>query len=182
MAVPAYTPTTWNPDAAPGISAAQLQRNEDQIDAITTLLNRHHGLVSLRKNSNRSVPNVTADVQAWHLEDADDWGGHTTGSSNVGVEGAGIYAVTAMLDWDADADGYREMRIELVGGGQPLAMSRVQPLSGVSTIQTCSGIARLAASATLRVSVFHNAGNTLDILGGSNTVATQFVVARIGER
>lgn len=41
--VPAYTPTTWNPDAAPGISAAQLQRIDDQVDALSTEFNGHNG-------------------------------------------------------------------------------------------------------------------------------------------
>ena len=41
--VPAYTPTTWNPDAAPGISAAELQRIDDQVDGLTTEYNGHNG-------------------------------------------------------------------------------------------------------------------------------------------
>ncbi len=41
--VPAYTPTTWNPDAAPGISAAELQRMDDQVDDLSTQFNIHNG-------------------------------------------------------------------------------------------------------------------------------------------
>ncbi len=182
MAIPAYTPTTWNPDAAPGISAAQLQRNEDQIDAITTLLNRHHGIVNLRKGGNDSVPNTTLAVQTWDVEDDDDWGGHGVGSSNVDVEDPGVYAVSATIEWASNATGYREMRIELTTGGATWAMSRVPPLSGIATIQTCSGLGFLAAATALRIRVFQNSGVALDILGGGNTVATKFSVARIGER
>ena len=41
--VPDYTTTTWNPDAAPGISAAELQRLDDQIKALTDEFNLHNG-------------------------------------------------------------------------------------------------------------------------------------------
>ena len=45
--VPAYTATTWNPDAAPGISAAELQRIDDQVNALSTEFNIHNGGVSV---------------------------------------------------------------------------------------------------------------------------------------
>ena len=41
--VPAYAEETWVPDAAPGISAAQLQRIDDQIRALTDEFNIHNG-------------------------------------------------------------------------------------------------------------------------------------------
>ncbi len=41
--VPTYAEETWVPDAAPGISAAQLQRIDDQIRALTDEFNLHNG-------------------------------------------------------------------------------------------------------------------------------------------
>ncbi len=41
--VPAYTETTWNEGAAPGISAAELQRMDDQIKALSDEFNIHNG-------------------------------------------------------------------------------------------------------------------------------------------
>ena len=41
--VPVYAEETWVPDAAPGISAAQLQRIDDQIRALTDEFNIHNG-------------------------------------------------------------------------------------------------------------------------------------------
>ena len=41
--VPAYTEETWVEGAAPGIAAAQLQRMDDQIKALTVEFNLHNG-------------------------------------------------------------------------------------------------------------------------------------------
>ena len=41
--VPTFVKTTWVPDAAPGISAAELQRLDDQADHLSIEFNLHNG-------------------------------------------------------------------------------------------------------------------------------------------
>ncbi len=58
--VAAYTVTTWVPDAAPGISAAQLQRMDDQVDSLSTEFNIHNGGILLSDH-----PEVTGSVRGF---------------------------------------------------------------------------------------------------------------------
>ncbi len=75
--VPAYTEETWVEGAAPGIAAAQLQRLDDQIKALTDEFNIHNGGATATDHG-VSTPSIPGFHSAF---DKNAWDAHEGGTS-----------------------------------------------------------------------------------------------------
>ncbi len=97
--VPTYTPTTWVPDAAPGISAAQLQRIDDQVDALTTEFNLHNGGI-LTTDHPLATGSLDGFMSAAHKAKLDllDYGGVPDNITPDQTAGAGFGTDVSRVD------------------------------------------------------------------------------------
>ena len=203
--VAAYSVTTWVPDAAPGISAAQLQRMDTQVGDLSTQFNLHngglavndhpeatssargfmsalqvqklqsHGSVELRRDSNLNVLTGEVTPVGWAIEDRDDWGGFPGSGADIQDDTEGIYMANAMVEFASNSAGYRQ--IELALDGVVVGLQRVPAINGASHIVGCSWVGFMDGTQEVRVRVFQNSGVGLQVLFG---VTTRFQLARIG--
>jgi hypothetical protein len=99
--VPGYTPTTWVEGSAPGISAAQLKRIDDQVDDLSTEFNIHNGGIALDDHGlATSIKNGFMSSGDWTKLDGIEAGAdvnptdaeHLTAIKNVDGIGSGLDA------------------------------------------------------------------------------------------
>jgi hypothetical protein len=84
-----------------------------------------------------------------------------TSSESLTAPAAGMYAVSATVDWDPQGTGYR--RTSLIGPNSAFASAAGPPLpSPAYTSQNVSGVERLAAGQTVQVQVLQGSGADLN--------------------
>lgn len=205
--VPAYSEETWVPDSAPGISAAQLQRVDDQVKALTDEFNQHngglaisdhpeaaagrgfqsaadksvtdaHGGVVLRKSGVQAISHDSVVALIWQVEDIDDWSGHATNAAEILDETAGMYVVSCMVEWDSDSTGIRQCHI-VTTGGRSIAFDRQDALFSEGNVLSCAGVIDLDGSDEVKIEVLQKSGGSLNVLA---TERTKFQIARVGLR
>lgn len=89
--------------------------------------------------SSWSTPNNVAsplDTAPWNGTQIDNWGGHsnTVNSSRYTIQVAGVYQVSALMTWTANATGVREADFQKNGS----ALAGSVAVSQVSAAQFCS--------------------------------------------
>lgn len=73
----------------------------------------------------------------------------------------GIYALSAQLGWEADADGARQL--DIVRNGEAVAIEQVAPVAnGSVTTQHLATVARLTAGDAITLEAFQTSGDPLD--------------------
>ncbi len=119
----------------------------------------------LRRQFDQSIPNNASTSIAWDVEDADFGDLHTTGATSVTL-GPGTWLLIAVVNFQADADGYRGVSIGSSALDRPWAVSSIQGSGSAQTV-TATLVASVPAGTTKNywVIVDHTAGNSLNVLG-----------------
>ena len=115
---------------------------------------------SVMNLSSEAVPAATGTVLHANSEFFDTADLHDTGTSteNFVAPVSGTYVVSAVVDWDPSATGYR--RTSIVGPTGSFAGPALP--SPAFTSQTVSGIEQLAAGQTVHVEVLQGSGASLN--------------------
>lgn len=127
-----------------------------------------HGPAAARvfNSANIAIADDTLTYLTFDSERFDNCGAHST-SSNTGrltVPTTGLYTIGAMVDFNLDADGYREV-VFRANGTTIFARKRIPTvLASVGTVLTLEVPYRLAAGEYVECGVKHTAGASLDVL------------------
>ncbi len=169
--IPTFTPTTWVEGAAPGISAAQLQRIDDQVDALT---DGFGGVAAIQVATAQSVDDDTNTIISFSTELHDDW--NNTGTNPIDIPGAGVYMAVANIRWDGASGGIiRRVRIETVGVIK--AEEEREPRGVFSFTMNVTWVGFLTAFDDLRVNVYQDSGGAINVQPGA---LSTFSIARLG--
>lgn len=96
------------------------------------------------------------NVGSWTVNAAD------SDPESLLVPEAGHYLVTVGASWEANATGYRQIRIWLNGAAVEGGDDNRESAGAVTTFQTCTTVLDLAANDQLDVRVIQNSGSTLE--------------------
>jgi hypothetical protein len=108
----------------------------------------------------QSLPHATPQGVALDSEVFDTGGLYTPPNDTMTISVPGTYLLTAQLNYAADADGLRQLRIKV--NSAVAASASAAATSGVNTIVPLSTIARLSAGDVLSIEAYQTAGNNLD--------------------
>ena len=78
---------------------------------------------------------------------------------------AGLYVITATLEWAADPIGWRTAFLRVSDDGNA-AYDQRPPVKGAETIQAITALQAMAAGAYVELIVRQNSGSTLALGGG----------------
>jgi len=101
----------------------------------------------------------------------------STSSSRLTAPTAGIYDISASVNWGANSSGFRELDI-LYNGVTKIVSSRVPAMSGTSTSQAVSTQYKLNVGDFVEVQVFQNSGSDLNVLR-ANSYSPEFAATYI---
>lgn len=122
-----------------------------------------------------SIPNNTATELTFGTETFDTDTMHST-SANTGrltATTAGLYLVTASVDWDLNTTGYRQVGIVRSVGNLTVAVSSAPAASFLlSTLQSVSCLVKLDAGGYVTVKVQQDSGGTRTTRTGSRFSAS----------
>lgn len=126
-----------------------------------------------------SIPDTTETALAFNTEVVDTTNMHstTTNNSRITIATAGIYLVTANVEWDGNTTGARRLTLRL-GGSGPLATVRQGATADLA--QHVSMIATLGAGDYIEAVVAQSSGgarNILPTVSSSPTFAAAFLSA-----
>jgi len=96
----------------------------------------------------------------------DEWGMLDTGDpDHLSVTVPGLYLVTFSCSWASNATGYRQLAI--MQGAVYRFVERRNPLNGVATLATISGILDCAVGDEIIIEVYQNSGGNLNLTASS---------------
>jgi hypothetical protein len=141
-----------NADRVDGISAEQLERADVEVPA-----------ASVSRSSTESAAAATGVTATLNTERYDTAGMADLGTDNQHLTApkAGMYVVSATVEWDPNGAGYR--RTDIVGANnEVLGTVAGPPTNNIAyTIQNVSGIAKMAAGDKVHVEVLQGSGAAL---------------------
>lgn len=132
-------------------------------------------------NANQSIANTTPAALAFNSEraDTDTIHDNVTNNSRLTCKTAGVYAVSANVEWTANATGYRELFL-LINGVTRFADNVAPPVTtGVVTRQQAQGIYALAVNDYVEAWVNQSSGVALNIITAAN-YSPEFMMVRLG--
>lgn len=123
----------------------------------------------VRVRANRSteqvIPDATLTNINFDVEDFDTGGLHDTVTNNdritVPTGEAGLYLVTASIEWALNATGRRQLAINHSVDGL-IARSKTVPTADFDTAQNATALYEMLAGEFFTVEVFQNSGGNLD--------------------
>lgn len=145
----------WFRDTAPvfrGQGWTQVSGTDPNEIGVTTATNTTVGFGTA--GSFKITPVI--NIGSWTVQGSD------ADPESLVVPEAGYYHITIFCEWEANATGYRQIRL-LDGGAIVAAFSDKKDAAGSGvTWQSVSGIVDLAASDQLDVQAYQNSGSQLD--------------------
>jgi hypothetical protein len=128
-------------------------------------------------NANQSITSGLQTTLNFNTEVYDKWGMHDTAvnNQNIVIPIAGVYYVTACIEWAAsNAGDYRDIGIYLSGSNH-IAQNRIRAASAVNTTRLNIGVLyRFAANDIVYVWVKQDSGGALNVV--TNSYTPQFAV------
>ena len=132
-------------------------------------------------NANQSIPDATNTALAFNSERADTNTIHdtVTNNSRLTCQTAGVYSITASVEFAANATGIRSVGLRL-NGTTFLSLQR-SPSAGASVTALLSVATMYALAATdyVEVIVSQDSGGALNVLAGGN-YSPEFQMSRLG--
>lgn len=124
--------------------------------------------VRVYASSGISVPNASLTGIACGSTERDDWSGHSGVSNRIYDGDAGFYWVQAQAVFQSNTGGYRQIQIKK--NGVVIAVHRLSPVSGDTTILQVGTMVYLDGTDYLDFEVYQDSGSTLTLTAGnSNT-------------
>ncbi len=144
------------------ISDGQVKAADIANGAVTSDKLATAAAASVMNSSTESVPTATGTVLHANTEFFDTANLHDSGTNTESFVApvSGTYVVTAEVEWDASATGYRRTSIVGPNGAFASAAGPALP-SPAFTGQNVSGIEELAAGQTVHVEVLQGSGASL---------------------
>lgn len=102
-----------------------------------------------------------------------------TGRLTVPAGGAGVYLVTAQIDWASSTSGIRAMNILLNNGNNIANLGNIYNTTGGTAPMGLVAIYKFADADFIELAVFQNSGGALNVAGTANQ-SPYFGMVRIG--
>lgn len=178
-----YPKQTWTDGSGGGtpVSAARLGVLEEGILDVSQA-----PAVRVFHNANQSLTSATDTVLAFNSERFDQAGGvastqHDTVTNNSRLTAlyAGIYQITASVNFDVSATGNRMVKIRL-NGTTLIAVNSFapDPTGGIGTALTTTVLYSLAVNDYVEVVARQDSGGALNVLTSAN-FSPEFMMARV---
>ena len=117
------------------------------------------------------------EYQAARFDSADFWEG-VTNPDRLTVPSSGIYLVTVNVTWEANANGYRRLRI--YHGATLVAANAIDIDSVITQSQSLTTILEMAAGEHVVSAVYQNSGGVLDIEQAAE-YTPEFMICKLSE-
>ena len=141
----------------------------------------------LERGTTLSIANGTDTLVTWPTEVFDTDGMYTAISDTITVQTAGIYQINTTVEFSANTSGIRVVSLlknpaSAGDGSSRLASTTVQATSssGGNCVISCSTIASLVATDTIKVHVYHSAGTAVNVASTGSPLQTNVSMAWIG--
>ena len=132
---------------------------------------------ALDHTGNQTISNGTwtsVTFTAPDLFDTDNMHSTSSNTSRITINTAGIYLLTANIEWTSQATGFRASRI-YVDGSTIISSDQRTTVSGDSTISALSGIYRFTAGQYVELQGYQNTGAPLNIISGQTNFAASWL-------
>jgi hypothetical protein len=122
--------------------------------------------VILSHDANQSIPNNSEVPLNFNTELYDPLGMHTGSAAQITIPRAGLWLITAGVNWELNGTGSRLIQVARNGDTNDDSVSLIEaPASGIPTAQMGSGLQRLAVGDTVEVQVMQDSGSALNARG-----------------
>src|SRR5690606_20421553 len=130
-----------------------------------------HQMCKVSRTTDQSIPNATVTVVQFNntIYDPGGWHSTVTNPSRITVPADGVYHVHALISYNSNPTGQRQIRIATNGnidsGNQQLDCIFVNPaIGGIHSMQA-DAILRLSAGDYIEVGAYQDSGGPLGIAG-----------------
>lgn len=121
---------------------------------------------SVTRTTNQSITNAAYNSISWDSEIFDTDSMFAPTSTNITINSAGLYLLTVQMSYASNATGVRitllEKNATAAGNGTFLCRDIRGAVNGDATFLTMTTQARLAASDTIRLTVYQSSGGALN--------------------
>lgn len=135
----------------------------------------------VKHSANQETLNNAWTGLSWDTEVSDPQGMHSTAANSsrlTAVHSTGLYQVGANVNWNANSNGSRLLRI-LCNDSSAVAANKVEQFSAAALGECVVGLARVADTTDyFTVQVLQNTGSTLSVTN-STTYATSFWIQKV---
>lgn len=174
-----YVETTWV-DNTTAANASRLNQIEQGIEDAHLM-----PAVRVFHNANQSITTATLTALAFNSERYDTVGGvasnqhdTVTNNSRLTCRYAGIYDISASVEFAANATGERDVRIRLNGTTYIGFQREPTNTASFSTIVNCTTDYQLAVNDYVECVVFQESGGALNVVASSNW-SPEFMMKRV---
>jgi len=135
--------------------------------------------------SDQTVANNTWTTVALGAETFDDdgWHDNSTNNERITVDAAGLYLVSARLRWNANATGYRAVRVLKNGStatDRIFCLAQTPGMSATATVMESTSVLRLAANDYVVMQGIQTSGGDLALQLGTVPQNVSLSVVRLG--
>jgi len=131
-------------------------------------------------STSQSISHDTLTALSFNSEraDTDTIHDNSTNNSRLKATSSGVYVITGVVDFAANATGLRSIHIRH-GGSTFIAGQETNAVSGIATRLNVSTVYAMAANEYVELLVYQNSGGSLSIPSTAN-VSPEFSMIRIG--